>query len=135
MVKGKEKFTLWLSPHAKEKVESFYRQDNCGSQSEFIEKAINFYVGYLHTEAASDFLPEVLGEVIDGNFSVMQKKFGRLLFKQTVENNITNHLISRASAVTPKDLDDLRKFSVYQVTETNGEITLKDALKHQKKLL
>ena len=36
-------------------VEEDAHADNCGSQSEFVEKAIRFYDGYLHTDRASAF--------------------------------------------------------------------------------
>lgn len=135
MEQRKQKFALWIKPDTKEKVEYFYRKDNCQSQSEFIEKAIRFYVGYLHAEEASDFLPEVLGEVIDGNFAVIKKKMGHLMTKQSVENNMTNHLIARATSIKPDELESLRLFSIKQVRETNGEISFEDAYKHQKKLV
>ena len=45
MVIGKEKFALWITPEAKKEVEAHYKQDNCKSQSEYIEKAA---VSYTH---------------------------------------------------------------------------------------
>ena len=45
MVKNKEKFALWLTPEAKRLIEKKYQEDNCGSKSEFIEKAVRFYCG------------------------------------------------------------------------------------------
>ena len=56
MVKGKERATVWLTPAVKEQIETVYRSDNCRSQSEFIENAVQFYLGYLHTKNASAFL-------------------------------------------------------------------------------
>lgn len=44
MVIGKEKFALWITPEAKKEVEAHYKQDNCKSQSEYIEKAVRFYL-------------------------------------------------------------------------------------------
>lgn len=50
MFENKKKFPLWAYPDTLEKVEELYREDNCRSQSEFIEKAVNFYIGYLTSE-------------------------------------------------------------------------------------
>ena len=58
MANKKIKFPLWLMPDTKATVECLYRQDGCNSQSEFIEKAILFYCGYLQSEYAGDFLLE-----------------------------------------------------------------------------
>ena len=49
MANKKIKFPLWLMPDTKATVECLYRQDGCSSQSEFIEKAILFYCGYLQS--------------------------------------------------------------------------------------
>ena len=59
MANKKIKFPLWLMPDTKATVECLYRQDGCNSQSEFIEKAILFYCGYLQSEYAGD-CPEAL---------------------------------------------------------------------------
>ena len=47
---NKVKFPLWAYPETMTDVEVHYKNDNCKSQSEFIEKAIKFYVGYLDEE-------------------------------------------------------------------------------------
>ena len=47
MFENKKKFALWMYPDTLEKVEEIYRKDNCASRSEFIEKAVKFYIGYL----------------------------------------------------------------------------------------
>ena len=39
MASNKIKFPLWLTPECKQIVEDNYREDQCQSRSEFIEKA------------------------------------------------------------------------------------------------
>ena len=58
MANRKIKFPLWLMPETKATVERLYRQDGCNSQSEFMERAILFYCGYLQSEYAGGFLAE-----------------------------------------------------------------------------
>ena len=62
MASNKIKFPLWLTPECKQIVEDNYREDQCQSRSEFIEKAIWFYAGFLHTLDAGAYLPRVLPE-------------------------------------------------------------------------
>ena len=50
---GKEKkirIPLWIYPSTEEKISKNYEGDNCKSPSEFIEKAVLFYCGYLASE-------------------------------------------------------------------------------------
>ena len=111
-----------------------YRYDNCKCRSDFIEKAVRFYAGYLHTKRAADYLPRVLTDVWIGTVSTLCDRIGRLMFKQAVECNITNHIIA---ADTDMDLDTyerLRNRSVREVKQTRGEISFKDDLIFQKSL-
>ena len=134
MVKGKQKFALWLTPEAKGSVESHFRKDNCQSQSEYIEKAIRFYSGYLDTEQADSYLPRVLAEVLEGKLDALGGRIGKLLFKLSVEEAIMAHLTAASIDV---DLDTLKKLKVRcikDVKETNGEIDFEDSYKYQKEL-
>lgn len=54
---NKNKHTIWLPDSTWQKVEDYYRTDNCAAKNEFIKKAIEFYVGSLHTKNANAFLP------------------------------------------------------------------------------
>lgn len=45
--KDKKKFLLWAYPSTLELVKNNYRKDKCKSQSEFIERAIQYYVGHV----------------------------------------------------------------------------------------
>ena len=132
MVKGKVKFSLWLSPEMRNEVELCYRQDNCASQSEFIEKSIRFYSGYIHAQKASNYLPRVLSEILEGKFAIIQKKLGRMMFKHSVETNITNHILCADTDIDVPTYEHLRNRSVREVLDTNGEIKFEDALRFQK---
>ena len=61
---GKSRHTIWLPDETWNRVKLLYKEDNCFSQSEFVEKAIRFYDGYLHTAKSSAFLPKVLLDVL-----------------------------------------------------------------------
>ena len=134
MVEGKIKFPLWIAPETKEIVAESFQKDNCKSMSEFIEKAILFYNGYLHARHAEYYLPRVLGSVLQGTLGLFGDRIGKLLFKQAVECNITNHIIA---ADTDMDLDTyerLRGRSLREVKQTHGEISFEDDLIFQKSL-
>ncbi len=61
---NKIKFHLWLYPKTMEEVNYRFEGDNCGSRSEFIEKAINFYIGFLKQEKNVNYLsPRITSSV------------------------------------------------------------------------
>ena len=134
MVIGKEKFALWITPEAKKEVEAHYKQDNCKSQSEYIEKAVRFYSGYLETQHADAYLPRVLSDVLEGKLGAFGKRVGHLLFKQAVDQDIMANLVAYLSNVDLDQVQKLRVRCVKNVKETNGEIDFEDAFRFQKEI-
>lgn len=132
MVKGKLKSTIWLTPSVKDKVEEFYRADNCRSQSEFIEKALDFYIGYLNTKNAGAFLPKVLSSVLIGTMDNFGHRIGTQLNKMAIEQNMCNHILAADTDMDERDYQLLRGRSVREVQSTNGRISFKEVLDFQK---
>ena len=132
MVNGKEKFALWLTPETKEQVKQLYREDDCKSQSEYIEKAIQFYSGYVQTKNAGDYLPEVLFKMIDEIMTGFGNRIGSLLFRHAVDLNVMNHILAADTDMDIPTYERLRGLSVREVKAVNGKVSFKDALKFQK---
>ena len=74
---NKKKFALWVHPETLEKVEQVYREDNCQSKSEFIEKAVDFYYGFLTSDNYKTFLPNVVTSTLK---SIVAESDNRLVF-------------------------------------------------------
>lgn len=128
MREQKTRHTVWMSDSVWDAVETHYQKANCSAKNEYIEKAIRFYSGYLDTEQADEYLPRVLAEVLEGKLDALGKRIGRQLFKQSVEQDMVANLVAYD---IPVDLDTLRKLRVQcirNVKETNGEISLEDAV-------
>lgn len=113
-------------------MEKNYKADNCKSQSEFIEKAICFYLGYVHAQNALDYLPPVLSDILTGIMGNFADRMGKLLFKQAVECNITNHIIAADTDIDISTYEKLRGRSVQEVRQTNGKISFEDDLIFQR---
>ena len=92
--KGKHKFALWLHPETLAKVEKQYRDDDCRSRSEFIEKAILFYAGYLAADNCRDYIPNVIVSTVKGSLDSLENRMANLqttaggnpLFPAAVQN-------------------------------------------------
>ena len=132
MVKGKERATIWFTPSVKAKIEEHYRADNCRSQSEFIEKAVEFYLGYLNTQNATAFLPGVIATVLNGALDNFGQRIGAQLYKVAIEQNMCNHLLAEDTDMDARDYQLLRGRSVREVQSTNGRISFKEVLDFQK---
>lgn len=125
----KIRIPLWLYPSTLEAVDRAMARDNCKSRSEFIEKAIRFYAGYLSGEDAVEFLPAALVSALRATVQLSEDRTARLLFKLTVEISMMMNVLAAGLEIDASHLDSLRWQCVQEVKKTNGTIAFKDTLK------
>lgn len=131
MKEEKTRHTVWLTPEVWSQVENNYTKDNCTTKNEYIEKAIRFYTGYLNTENAASYLPRILSDVLDGKLGALGTQIGKLLFKLAVEQDMTSNITAAAHEIPLDTLERLRVRCIRYVKQTNGDISLEDAVKFQ----
>lgn len=129
----KRRFQLWLKPSVLQMADDLYEKDNCGSRSEFIEKAIQFYAGYLYGECAGDYLPKILISTLKGILNESDNRISRILFKLAVEQAITMNVVAATCNISRDQIDKLRATCVTQVKRSNGSYTFEDAFDFQKR--
>ena len=54
---NKKRTAVWLTPGVIRRMDGWLEEDNCKTRSEFIEKALRFYMGCLATEDTSSTSP------------------------------------------------------------------------------
>ena len=128
----KRKFALWSRPSLLEEVDSLYQKDNCSSRSEFMEKALQFYIGYLTCNHAQDYLADVIPSTVKGIMDETANRMGRLLFKMAVEQAVTSNILAAVCEVDQQELERLRNQCIQQIRKTNGMISFEQALRWQK---
>ena len=128
------KFALWIRPSLLEEVDSLYESDNCASRSEFMEKALRFYMGYLATEDTSEYLSRALVDTLRGTLADDENRLRTLLFKLCVEVNMMGHTVAAHFRADPVNRRELRAYAVDEVLRTNGKISFDDALDLQRQV-
>ena len=132
MGENRHRHTVWMDDAVWDQVESRYQRDNCSTRNEFIEKAVQFYSGYLDTESADAYLPKVLADILEGKLGALGKRIGHLLFKLSVDQNLMGNVLAAGIDINPDELRKARVRCVKEVKETNGEISFEDAVRYQK---
>ena len=130
----RSRHTVWMEDAVWQKVQEQYKQDGCSTQNEFIAKAIMFYCSYLQSEYAGDFLPKILGETLEAILSMFGDRIGRLLFKQTVEHNVMNHILACDTDIDAATYQKMRGMSYQEVVQTHGQISFPEVLRKEKAL-
>ena len=129
----KRRFQLWLKPSVLDMAEELYQKDNCTSRSEYIEKAIQFYSGYLYAQEASDYLPKIIISTLKGIVNESDNRISRILFKLAVEQAITMNVVAATCNISRDQIDKLRGTCVAQVKRSNGAYSFEDAFDLQKR--
>lgn len=129
--KDKQKFPLWAKPETLESVKELYRSADCKSQSEFIEKAILFYVGYLTADEPKSYLPNMFLSTMHSIVRESDNRMGRLLFKISVELSMLLNVAAAMWEVDRKELDRLRGNCIEEVKRINGTISFDEAMDWQ----
>jgi hypothetical protein len=130
--KNKQKYTIWLKPDTIRRVDGWMAEDNCKSRSEFTEKAIRFYMGYLGSEDNTAYLSKTLLSSLTGALRDMENRICRLLFKLSVEESMLAHVVASGMSYDENELRNLRGTCVEDVKRTGGSISLEDAVRFQK---
>ena len=82
---------------------------------------------------AIDYLPPALVASPAGNWwRISEHRIARLLFKLAVETSMMMNVLAAGMEISEEDLRQLRARCVREVKQTNGNISLKDAVKYQK---
>lgn len=128
---NKVKFALWAYPQTLKDVEVHYKNDNCKSQSEFIEKAIRFYIGYLDEEKSVNYISPMITETVKATIKGTEQRLSRLLFKVAVELGKLSHMLAAVNDVDDETLNRLQMMCANEVRKINGIIDYEDAVRYQ----
>ena len=128
---NKQKFALWAYPDTLEEVDNAYEGDNCKSKSEFIEKAIRFYLGYLKQEDNVSYLSPRITSSVDAVVYGAEQRINRNLFKIAVELGKLSHTLAAANDVDEDTLQELHEMCLDEVRHINGVINFEKAVRFQ----
>ena len=131
-MENKTRKNFWIYPETENKIQAHLKEANCASASEFVEKAINFYCGYLNSQNDSEYLPHVLLNAINSSLETTNVPVRRNLFKIAVELNKLSQLLSVAVDVDSITLEKLQATSQEEVSHINGIVGFEKAYQKQR---
>ena len=129
--KDKKKVLLWAYPSTLELVKNNYRKDKCKSQSEFIERAIQYYVGHVNADDDTSYLPNAFLSNMKSIVVESDNRISRLLFKLAVELAVTMNVVAATNEIDKQSLDRLRGECVKELKRLNGQFSFDDAVDWQ----
>ena len=131
---SKVRFPVYLYPETMKSVETLYKGDNCATKTEFIEKAIRFYCGFLYQNKPElvEYLAPQITEITDGIVRNSESRLSRAIFKLAVEIGMQSHVIAASNDVDLSTLHKLREMVIDDIRRTNGTLNFEKAVRFQK---
>ena len=127
----KKRTAVWLYPEIIEKMDNLLERDNCKSRSEFIDKALNFYMGYLVSEDTTGYLSKILISAMQGILKETENRNANNLFRLSVEMSMMMNILAAGLEISDEELRNLRGRCVQQVKKTRGKVSMEEAIKFQ----
>ncbi len=128
---AKEKMAVYFQPETIKKIEQEYREDNCSSKTEFIEKVVKFYIGYLRQQEEVNYLSPMITETVKAQIKGTEQRLARLIFKVAVKLGKLSHMTAAMNDVDDETLKSLHAMCVTEVRKINGIIDYEDAVDYQ----
>ena len=129
-----ERTVVWLDAKLGPRMDGWLEADNCQSRSEFVDKALCFYMGYLGTEDNTAYLSQAILTAIQGTLDLNNHRLQTILFKCAVELNMLCHTIAAHFRADPIHTRELRAYAVDEVKHTNGRVSFESAVRQQRRI-
>lgn len=132
MEEKNNRITIRLKDETLKKCIEGMKITGCSVRNEFIEKAIEFYSGYVSSQIHTDFLASAILKAMEGIVKTSENRTARLLFKIAVEMAKLENMLASISDLDEETLRLLHIRCVNEVKRINGVIRLEDAIKYQR---
>ena len=96
-----------------------------------MEKAVQFYCGYLSASNAIKFLPTAITSAVSGAVQSSENRMARLLFKLAVEMSMMMNVVAAGAEVDEISLQRLRGKCVNDVKKSIGTVNFNEVLRFQ----
>ena len=87
----KEQMNVALDPALKAKIRGMYKSDNCSTMTEFVQKAVEFYIGYLESQNSSNFIAPIITDTITQQNSVLHAYYSKKQLKRQSSQILQRH--------------------------------------------
>ena len=127
----KNKFALYVHDNVLDIARQWYERDNCNSMSEFIEKAIQFYGGYVASEHNPNYFPNIVISTMKSIMRDSENRQNRNLFRIAVELGMLMNVMAATHDIPEDALVKLRGDCIEEIKRVNGTLSLDTAVKWQ----
>lgn len=121
--------SIYLKKETYLKIDSLIKLlESSPSRNDVIEKAIDFYFGYVTSQLSQDYLCSVFGTKMEGLVGNLATRISRGNFRTAVESDIQTRMLATVVQMNKSEYDRLRVKAIQDVKKTNGSINILEAV-------
>lgn len=124
----KLKLSLYIKKKSILAADSIKSITGSSSRNDVIEKAIDFYFGYITSQLSQDYLCGVFGAKMEGLVSNLATRISKGNFRTAVESDIQTRMLATVIQMNKAEYDRLRVKAIQDVKKTNGSINILEAV-------
>lgn len=127
----KHKFPLYIPCSTEAKIEEFVKDGYSKSKNAFINKAIEFYIGYLQNEKNTDYIAPILSSVMKSQMTDIERNLSEIIFKFAVEVAKQNYISVIRGEIDEDILYRLNEICCRDVASNNGRVQFENTYREQ----
>jgi len=124
----KVRTSLWMDTAVLAECDANLQITDCRNRSEYIQKAVLFYNGYIHSQNNTDFLCDQIAQTVSAIISNTENRIARMQFKEAVELAKLTHMVAPLCDLDDEQLRRLHIRCVDEVKKINGTLRLDRAV-------
>ena len=129
----KTKFSIRVDTELVALADAYIKDSTVRNRTELIEDALRFYLGFLTSGKAEDYLLQAISSVMTGTVQDSENRLARMDFKVAVELSKLSQVIAYTHDVDEEAMKRLHSKCVDEVRRINGAIDFENAYKYQKR--
>ena len=116
-----------MTPSMVAEITKMMPEANATSKTDFVRKAVEFYIGYLRQQKNINYLAPMLAGAIKSEVRSLGRDVCEMLFKLAVEIGINSNITAAVNDISDESLDMVRLNVAQEVARVNGILTFEDA--------
>ena len=98
---SKQHISFWIKNSNLKECEINMKSIGCNSRSDYIDRAVEFYNGYIHNKNNEDYVNKNVVNTVQALLDSFEKRLARQMFKQSVEISKIFWLIVKEMEIVP----------------------------------
>ena len=122
-----QKYAYWMTPSMVAEITKMMPEANATSKTDFVRKAVAFYIGYIRQQKNINYLAPMLAGAIKSEVRSLGRDVCEMLFKLAVEIGINSNITAAVNDISDESLDTVRLNVAQEIARVNGILTFGDA--------